>query len=264
MGDQVCVLSAGSDNQKIWYTNQCASMQFYDDRVVVTSEQDRSTPGIKTSMYLKANQRFCLRTFGQSYRQACAFVWVYLLPSKRRLIPNYTMLSSDSSGESCVDIEFCTPTSQKTHVQVFLGVLFTGPPKSGDQYVLQKMELTYLQSCTFPTDSTASPCPVANPTPSLPDPITYDAPTRADPYYDCYDTNGDDAGASAAYNATQCNAYADGGAACTQSSPECMGGGASPASQLGAPVSITELSNVCDMIISKLDANQSNSNAPCT
>ena len=254
MGDQVCVLNAGSDNKQIWYTNQCASAQFYDDCVVVTSEQDRSTPGIKTSIHLKANQRFCLRTFGQSYRQACAFVWVYLLPSKRRLIPNYTMLPSDSSGESCVDIEFCTPPSKKSHVQVFIGVLFTGPPKTGDQYFLRKMELTYLQSCTFPTNATAQ-CP--DPVPSLPDPITYDAPTRADPYYDCYDADHSEVGAPpSACSATHCTPYPS-SSACAPSSPEC------PASQLGTPVSINELSNVCDMIISKLD-HQSNGDEPST
>lgn len=236
--DQTCVLLANSSTRKIWYKNQCASAQYYNDCVVVTSEQARSTPGLKATLHLKANQRFHLRTHGQTFRQACAFVWVYLLSSKRRLIPNYTMLPADDSGETCVDIEFCTPKSQKTHVQVFIGVLFTGPPKTGDQFQLRKMELTYMQNCTFPTNDTPS-CSPSPPRP-LCAPHHAVAPNRADPYNDCYDT-GNECSSATACQATPLAAH--------HTSP----------CHRGVPVSINELSNVCDTIISKLDANHGHS-----
>ena len=256
-GDQICVLLANDDNRNIWYINQCAKAQYYDDCVVVTSEQARSTPGLKASLQLKANQRFHLRTYGQSIRQACAFVWVYLLSNQRRLVPNYTMLPADDSGESCIDIEFSTPTSQKSHLQVFIGVLFTGPPKCGDQFKLSKMELTYMQECAFPTQAVPLPPPSLSapsfsapsfsapsfsapsyppPLPGVPPPP--DCPNRADPYYDCYDTNGNSTSAATACDASPCIAL--------QSS----GYGASA----GVPVSLNELSSVCDTIISNLDA----------
>lgn len=257
-GDQICVLLANDDNRNIWYINQCAKAQYYDDCVVVTSEQARSTPGLKASLQLKANQRFHLRTYGQSIRQACAFVWVYLLSSKRRLVPNYTMLPADDSGESCVDIEFSTPTSQKSHLQVFIGVLFTGPPKCGDQFKLNKMELTYMQECTFPTQALLPPpfpppsLPPSFAAPPYPGPPGASLPTlpgvppappcplpnRADPYYDCYDTNGNNVSAATACDASPVMAQ-------PMTGPPTV------------PVSLNELSNVCDMLISNLDANSS-------
>ena len=243
-GDQTCVLLSNSGNRKIWYKNQCVTTQFYDDCTVVTSEQARSTPGIKASLHLKANQRFHLRTYGKSFRQACAFVWVYLLSSKKRLIPNYTMLPSDDSGETCVDIEFCTPKSRKSHLQVFIGVLFTGPPKCGDQFQLQKMELTYMQDCVFPTEGGGGGSKATCPPPHSSSPPLC-TPNRADPYYDCYDGNPDDEyGAATACNASPCIA---------QPAP--------PVARQNAcsvPVSINDLTNVCDRIISNLDNGNGN------
>lgn len=250
-GDQICVLLANHANRNIWYKNQCASVRYSDDCVVVTSEQARSTPGLKASLQLKANQRFHLRTHGQSFRQACAFVWVYVLSNRKRLVPNYTMLPADDSGESCVDIEFTTPPSQKSHLQVFIGVLFTGPPKCGDQFRLSKMELTYMDECTFPTPAhPAYPRPLPAPTPtSVPPchPITACPPRRADPYYDCYDTTACGTGTSMSAS-TACSA-----SPCVAQYQSSGGGGASCVSNV--PVSLNELSSACDNIIANLDAN---------
>jgi hypothetical protein len=63
-------------------------------------------------------------------------VWVQDTLTKRRLIPNYTLLSGEPNV--ITETSFKTPCSANKYVEIGVGVLITSP-KCGDQFSLDKM-----------------------------------------------------------------------------------------------------------------------------
>ena len=118
--------------RKQWNCNQCVMVSAkMTDCLVVTSGQNRSTPGLYTRMYLKQNTNYTVEVKGCSYHGTKAFVWIYDPRTKLRLIPNYTFLPRQKRG--VVHAHFCSPKSANEYVNLHVGVLFTGPVK-GQQF----------------------------------------------------------------------------------------------------------------------------------
>lgn len=117
-----------------WSTNQCVMVSTkLTDCLVVTSGQNRSTPGVYTRLYLKQNTHYTIEVKGCVYHHAKAFVWIYDPQTRQRLIPNYTLLPR---SRGCVSAHFCTPTSANEYICIYAGALFTGPPTKGHQFEL--------------------------------------------------------------------------------------------------------------------------------
>ena len=143
----------GTRNQ--WSTNQKVRVSAkMTDCLVVTSDQNRSTPGLYTRLYLKQNTRYTVEAKGCAYHHAKAFVWVFDPKTCKRLIPNYTCLPST---RGCVCADFCTPESANEYVCIYVGALFTGPPTKGQQFELCRVTL----SCAKPAAKADSPCHTA-------------------------------------------------------------------------------------------------------
>lgn len=127
----------GTRNQ--WSTNQKVRVSAKtSDCLVVTSDQNRSTPGLYTRLYLKQNTQYTVEVKGCSYH-AQAFVWVFDPKTCKRLIPNYTFLPST---RGCVCADFCTPESANEYVCLYVGALFTGPPTKGQQFELCRVTIS--------------------------------------------------------------------------------------------------------------------------
>ena len=125
-----------------WICNQCVSVSHkIADSLIVTSGQNRSTPGIYTKLYLKQNTNYQLTLEGCSYQTACAFMWIYDPCTKQRLIKNYTFLPNAKRGT--VSACFCSPPSANEYVTLYAGVLFT-KPCTGQQFELCRLTI----SCT--------------------------------------------------------------------------------------------------------------------
>lgn len=117
-----------------WSTNQCVMVSTkLTDCLVVTSGQNRSTPGLYTRLYLKQNTHYTIEVKGCVYNHTKAFVWIYDPQTRQRLIPNYTLLPRT---RGCVSAHFCTPASANDYICIYAGVLFTGPPTKGNQFEL--------------------------------------------------------------------------------------------------------------------------------
>jgi hypothetical protein len=122
-----------------WICNQCVSVSHkIADSLVVTSGQNRSTPGIYTKLYLKQNTNYQLTLEGCSYQTACAFMWIYDPRTKLRLIENYTFLPNSKRGT--VSACFCSPSSANEYVTLYAGVLFT-KPCTGQQFELCRLTI---------------------------------------------------------------------------------------------------------------------------
>jgi hypothetical protein len=131
-------------NRKSWCTNQCVSVGCDDpSRLLVTSRQNQSTPGIYTEVYLKQHTRYCVYVTGQALANSCAFVFVYDPATKRRLIPNYTFLPTQR--DDCVNAVFTSPACATEYARVHLGVLFT-QPRNGQQFSLEEIRLQPIPS----------------------------------------------------------------------------------------------------------------------
>jgi hypothetical protein len=131
-------------NRKSWRTNQCVSVGCDDpSRLLVTSRQNQSTPGIYTEVHLKQHTRYCVYVTGQALANSCAFVFVYDPATKRRLIPNYTFLSTRKGD--CVNAVFTSPACATDYARVQLGVLFT-QPRNGQQFSLEEIRLQPIPS----------------------------------------------------------------------------------------------------------------------
>jgi len=159
---QVCtILPANPSTRTQWKSNQCVTVGCKSSsQLVVTSRQSRSTPGIYTEVWLRPQTSYRVEAFGQSLQCAKAFVFVYDPSTKCRLIPNYSLLPNAPNCSVCA--EFTTPCSSTTNttstnqarqrgnsVCVWLGALFTGPPRNGQQFCLQSMKLSEVaNSCT--------------------------------------------------------------------------------------------------------------------
>lgn len=129
--------------QRLWKPNQKVSIVYHQDGVLVTSGQNCSTPGIKTSVVVHAGTTYLLEVYGYSVEDdnTHAFVWIYDPVQKKRLIPNYTMLNYREHCNNRVIVEFI-PTRTGT---IFLGVLITNPLE-GQRFVLNKMNLISINS----------------------------------------------------------------------------------------------------------------------
>jgi hypothetical protein len=127
------------------------------DCLVVTSDQNRSTPGLYTRLYLKQNTQYTVEVKGCSYH-AQAFVWVFDPKTCKRLIPNYTFLPST---RGCVCADFCTPESANEYVCLYVGALFTGPPTQGQQFELCRVTISCAKGGSkkpAPASKPAAPC----------------------------------------------------------------------------------------------------------
>ena len=128
----------GTRNQ--WSTNQKVRVSAKaSDCLIVTSDQNLSTPGLYTRLYLKQNTQFAIEVKGCAYHHAQAFVWVFDPKTCKRLVPNYTYLPST---RSCVCADFCTPKSANEYVCLYVGALFTGPPTHGQQFELCRVTIS--------------------------------------------------------------------------------------------------------------------------
>ena len=146
----------GTRNQ--WSTNQKVRVSAKtSDCLVVTSDQNRSTPGLYTRLYLKQNTQYTVEVKGCSYH-AQAFVWVFDPKTCKRLIPNYTFLPST---RGCVCADFCTPESANEYVCLYVGALFTGPPTKGQQFELCRVTISCAKGSSkkpAPAPKPAAPC----------------------------------------------------------------------------------------------------------
>lgn len=146
----------GTRNQ--WSTNQKVRVSAKtSDCLVVTSDQNRSTPGLYTRLYLKQNTQYTVEVKGCSYH-AQAFVWVFDPKTCKRLIPNYTFLPST---RGCVCADFCTPESANEYVCLYVGALFTGPPTKGQQFELCRVTISCAKGGSkkpAPAPKPAAPC----------------------------------------------------------------------------------------------------------
>jgi hypothetical protein len=146
----------GTRNQ--WSTNQKVRVSAKtSDCLVVTSDQNRSTPGLYTRLYLKQNTQYTVEVKGCSYH-AQAFVWVFDPKTCKRLIPNYTFLPST---RGCVCADFCTPESANEYVCLYVGALFTGPPTKGQQFELCRVTISCAKGGSkkpVPASKPATPC----------------------------------------------------------------------------------------------------------
>lgn len=146
----------GTRNQ--WSTNQKVRVSAKtSDCLVVTSDQNRSTPGLYTRLYLKQNTQYTIEVKGCSYH-AKAFVWVFDPKTCKRLIPNYTFLPAT---RGCVCADFCTPKSANEYVCLYAGALFTGPPSQGEQFELCRVTISCAKGGKKMAPAT---CPVVKPT----------------------------------------------------------------------------------------------------
>ena len=122
-----------------WVANQCVSISYNSSKqLCVTSRQSRSTPGAFTRVFLTPNSCYRVTVTGQAIGQSCAFVFVYDPVSRKRLIPNYTLLPTSCVG--CADATFVTPRSHKNTVCLLIGVLLT-KPKNGQSFCIQEVRL---------------------------------------------------------------------------------------------------------------------------
>ena len=133
------IIAAVPSNRKHWKANQCATIGCSkQNQLLVTSRQNRSTPGIYTEVYLKQDTCYCVTVSGQALGNSRAFVFVYNPLTKERLVPNYTFLPSKTFG--CVDAEFKTPHCANEYLCIWMGVLFTAPC-NGQQFCLQEIRV---------------------------------------------------------------------------------------------------------------------------
>ena len=172
------ILPATQSNRKQWKANQCVTIGCgKGNQLLVTSRQNRSTPGMYTEVYLKQNTCYCASVSGQALGNARTFVFVYNPLTKKRLIPNYTFLPSDCFG--CVDVEFRTPACANEYLCIWLGVLFT-KPCNGQQYCLQEIRIGNVN----PSAPAPQPCYPPPPQPPQCAPTKPVYPTCNDPYED--------------------------------------------------------------------------------
>ena len=130
-------LNAG--NTALWAANQRVAMQMTPTHITVTSKQSSSTPGVTTTVYLRASARYSAVVRGRRIGPARAFVWITDLLTKKRLVPNYALLSARS--DVLTEVKFTTPASANEYVPIGVGVLFTGPPACDDRFVLQSINI---------------------------------------------------------------------------------------------------------------------------
>ena len=171
------VLAANASTRSQWKTNQCVAIGCKSSsQLVVTSRQSRSTPGIYTELQLRPQIKYRVELFGQSLQCTKAFVFVYNPITKERLIPNYSLLPTSPNCSVCG--EFVSPSSacHAPTVKVWVGALFTGPPRNGQQFCLTKVKLTELPMSrpdsdnASPGSACAVPCPPGCPPPGCPPP----------------------------------------------------------------------------------------------
>ena len=138
-------IHATPGTRKQWSGNQCVSISSkMTDCLLVTSGQNRSTPGLYTRMYLKQNTNYSVEMKGCSLHNARAFVWIYDPRTKDRLVPNYTFLPKQKRG--IVHAHFCSPSSANEYVCLHVGVLFTGPTH-GQQFEICRITV----ACAVPS-----------------------------------------------------------------------------------------------------------------
>ena len=153
------IIPATPSNRKQWKGNQCVTIGCKQNQLLVTSRQNRSTPGIYTEVYLKQNTCYCVEISGQALGNSRAFVFVYNPVTKKRLIPNYTFLPSTCFG--CVEASFVTPSCGNDYLCIYIGVLLTAPC-NGQQFCLQEARIHVQSSAHKPVcaEQQTAQCPV--------------------------------------------------------------------------------------------------------
>lgn len=175
MTQQSTIIPATSSNRKCWTANQCVSIGYTSSKqFLVTSRQNRSTPGVYTEVYLKQNTHYCVSVSGQSLGNSKAFVFVYNPDNKKRLIPNYTFLPSSCFG--CAEAHFTTPSCANEYICLYLGVLFTSPC-NGQQFCLQEIRVNRSHKKHYPPSNKDEHCPQTS-KPCYPPTACYPPKTR--------------------------------------------------------------------------------------
>lgn len=154
---------ANPSTRSQWSTNQCVSVSGNSrSQLIVTSRQSRSTPGIYTDVQVSPQTHYRVEVCGQSLQCAKAFVFVYDPLTKMRLIPNYSLLPSGPNASVCAEFTSPCPVGHMPSVSLWLGVLFTGPPRNGQQFCVERLQLTNVSaggSAGAPPSSSAAACP---------------------------------------------------------------------------------------------------------
>ena len=173
------IIPATPSNRKCWTTNQCVSIGYTSSKqFLVTSRQNRSTPGVYTEVYLKQNTCYGVSVSGQALGNSKAFVFVYNPATKKRLIPNYTLLPSNCFG--CAEAQFVTPPCANEYICLYIGVLFTSPC-NGQQFSMQEIRLTASGASNLRNYQNTQPLKL--PADGLPTPPNNCPPTNCPPNY---------------------------------------------------------------------------------
>ena len=189
---------ANASTRSKWRANQCVTIGCKAGGLLVTSRQNRSTPGIYTPVYLKQNTSYRVDVTAQAFRNAKAFVFVYNPATRKRLIPNYTCVSNTQLNT--VSADFCTPSCGNEYIGIWLGVLFTGPPCSGQQFCVQKVCVTACAPKAAPCPPSNNNCPPSHCPPNCPPSkcppapklCYHPQPPRAHSYDDCTSSSDDE------------------------------------------------------------------------